>query len=180
MNLDNEYQSIIKELSSGKRVQKKISPSDIEKICQTWKSSLEANDLTSLRKVLCIFDHTKSTSKKVEELLIKTLNKIDDSELLALCLGTAHFHVIEHNALEGNRPPYNFVETLKKIIDSKRVSKEPELLEWSLRTIDLLGGQSRIFKDRVLALRSPIKSLFNKQHRTCFQLISYLEEKWQQ
>ena len=56
--------------------------------------------------------------------------------------------------------------------------QDPEVVEWTLRTIESLGHQSIMLKEDVLKARPGITALFNKHKKNSQDLVDFLIKRW--
>ncbi len=170
MNVENLYNDIIIELKQGKRGLRKLSPSEVEGLINNWNRD-------QLKLILCILDHSIEDLVCFDEPIIKSIHEETDPELLIFLLGAAQKHSIAARAKDGFPPSSDFLNALKFILASPHI-KNPEVLEWTLRTIEQLGMKSILFKKQILSLRPGLGSLFNQHKKSSRQLIEHLEKRW--
>jgi len=104
-----------------------------------------------------------------------TNNSFEQAEnLIVMALGASHQHVIHYHHRKGQRVNFKFMQILEKLLDIN----SPEVIEWTLRTVEPLGSQSLFFKTKIENLNPGIFSRFQKKWKTSYQLINYLEQKW--
>ena len=128
----------------------------------------------TLKKILCILDNSQNTTSELNDLFIKTLKEIKDQEILIYTLSASQKHVIADGLKNGKMISIDFFEVLKNLL----LSKNPEIKEWTLRTIETMGPLSLRFKKEVLAAKPGFLKVFNQHQKNSFQLIEYLEKEW--
>jgi hypothetical protein len=68
-----------------------------------------------------------------------------------------------------------YFDLLKKLLKNKN----PEVLEWTLRTIDSMGPMSLRLKKEVLEARPGLMKFFNQHQKSSSQIIELLEKQWE-
>lgn len=180
-NISQIYQEVISKLKSGKRPQLLLSQELLEEIQREWKKLLESSSLflnadesETLKKILCILDNTQKSTDVFNELFLKTFQKITDSELLIYTLAASQKHLIAESFKTGKMISYEYFEVLKKLL----LSKNPEVKEWALRTIENLGPLNLRLKNEILAASPGISKFFNKHQKKSSQIITSLQNEW--
>ncbi|MFT6070494.1 MAG: hypothetical protein ACJAT2_003176 [Bacteriovoracaceae bacterium] len=170
MNIEKLYDEIIDDLKQGKRGLRKLTASQIEGLINNWNRD-------QLKLILCILDHSIEDLVCFDEPLIKAILEETEPELLIFLLGAAQKHSIAARAKDGFPPSSDFLNALKYVLASPLI-KNPEVLEWTLRTIEQLGMKSILFKKQILELKPGLGSLFNQHKKSSRQLIEHLEKRW--
>lgn len=124
--------------------------------------------------LLCVLDHSKKGSLTFAEPLAEIYRERNESEILIYSLSAALKVIIEECERQGERIPFSFMKSLPRLLSHK----DPEVVEWTLRTIEALGHQSIILKDDVLKARPGLSALFNKHKKNTQELVDYLIKRW--
>jgi hypothetical protein len=94
--------------------------------------------------------------------------------IYVLFLSAIQKQIIDHGAKTGNRIP-EWIE--KKLIDLLQ-HKNPEILEWTLRTIEMLGIQNLKYRTEINKLRPKLIKILNRHQRNAFEIIELLNRQW--
>lgn len=173
-NFDRIYKEAIEKLKKGQRPQIKLTPELLSEIRQEWEKALAEKSTEAIRKALCILDNSQNTTSELNELFFKTLTEIKDHELIVYCLSASQKHVIADGLKTGTMISFEYFEILKKLL----LDKNPEVKEWTLRTIETMGPLSLRLKKEVLAAKPGLLKMFNQHQKASAQLIEYLENEW--
>ncbi len=173
------YRETILKLRQGIRPQIKITPELLGDLKTEWETILKQGingdqESETLKKILCILDNSQNTTAEFNELFIKTLKEIKDHELIVYTLSASQKHVIAESLKTGTMISFEYFEVLKSLIKEKN----PEVKEWTLRTIESLGPMSLRLKNEVLAAKPGFLKLFNNHQKASAQIIEYLENEW--
>lgn len=174
MNLENEFNSVIEKLRNNERPLLKFTPIQFEELNNLWTVFLETKNYTELFKVFCILDNTQNYSDIFSKNIYETFKISQDSQTLIYNLSAASKHIIAFNHKQGNRAPHDLVMVLKDLLSNR----DPEVLEWTLRTIDQLGSQAIFLKDDIMKSRPGILAIFDKHKKASKQIIEMLEKRW--
>lgn len=174
--IEDTYQETLEKLKKEIRPIIQLSAEEIEICLETWNSLLEQEaPEKDFFPLLCILDHAKRGSLKFSQPIKATLENRTEKELLLHTLSASHKVIIEECQRQGDRIPGDFILALKTTLDHS----SPEVVEWTLRTIEALGHQSILLKEEVIKRRPGLSSLFNKHRLASQQLVDYLIERWQ-
>jgi hypothetical protein len=168
------YKETIEKLKNGQRPQVKLTPELLSEMRAEWEKALAEKSTETIRKVLCILDNAQNTTSEFNELFFKTLKEIKDHELIVYCLSASQKHVIADALKTGKMISLEYFEILKKLL----LDKNPEIKEWTLRTIETMGPLSMRLKNEVLAAKPGLMKMFNQHQKASAQLIEYLENEW--
>lgn len=168
------YQDTLLKLKSGQRPQIKLNAEMIEGLKLEWQNALNTNASETITKILCILDNTQNTTSELNELFFKTLKTMKDSDLLVYTLSASQKHVIAEALKTGVMIPMEYFEILKNLL----LSKNPEVKEWTLRTIETMGPLSLRLKKEVLNAKPGLMKLINSHQKKSAQLIEFLESEW--
>lgn len=178
-NYQRIYLDTIEKLKNGQRPQIKLTPELLAELKQEWARAL-ANGTDkvlqneTLKKILCILDNSQTTTSELNELFFKTLKEIKDHEMIVYALSASQKHVIADGLKNGTMISMEYFEILKNLL----LSKNPEVKEWTLRTIETMGPLSLRLKKEVLAAKPGLMKIFNQHQKASSQLIDYLEKEW--
>lgn len=165
-SLDILYENTLNKLKMGNRPQIKLTPELIEGLKGKWQ--------TDTHKVLCILTHTQNSSSEFNELLIESFKVETNKETLIFLLGASEKQLISHALMTGNMMPSDFFLILKNLL----TTKNPEVLEWTLRTIESMGPLSLRLKNEIKNARPSKMKFFNSHLRSCDEIINLLERQW--
>lgn len=178
-NYQRIYQDTIEKLKNGQRPQIKLTPELLAEIKLEWEKALSSGtdkvlQNETLKKILCILDNSQTTTSELNELFIKTLKEIKDHEMIVYALSASQKHVIADGLKNGKMISMEYFDILKTLL----LSKNPEVKEWTLRTIETMGPLSLRLKKEVLAAKPGLMKIFNQHQKASSQLIEYLEKEW--
>ena len=173
------YQETIEKLKNSQRPQIRLTLELIEELKLVWEKALvssqdQLEQLEAIKKILCILDNSQNTTSEFNDLFIKTLKEIKDSEILIYTLSASQKHVVADGLKNGKMISMEYFLILKELL----LSKNPEITEWTLRTIETMGPLSLRFKKEVIAVKPGFLKFFNQHHKNSSQLIEYLEKEW--
>ena len=182
MDYKETYSKILADLKDDKRPLLKLSKEDLNYLKVEWEDFFKEYTLNSsslalsnINKIICILDHTQSHSTIFGPIIIKTLNNISDVETIIFTLGVATKHIILKNFKEGTPPSAEFIQILESLLEHSN----PEVLEWTLRTIDQLGAMSIRLRPKILEQRPSLLAIFNTHKKASRQIIQMLEKRWE-
>lgn len=178
-NYQRIYLEAIEKLKLGQRPQIKLTPELLSELKTEWELALstslnQATQNEVIKKILCILDNSQNTTSELNELFIKTLKQIKDSELIVYSLAASQKHVIADGLKTGKMISQEYFEILKTLL----LENNPEVKEWTLRTIESMGPLGLRLRNEVLNARPGAMKLFNKHQKASAQLIDYLENEW--
>jgi hypothetical protein len=178
MNVEETYEHIMAKLREDKRPLLRLNKEEIQDLFNYWMVVLkEPEDVRkqNLHKILCILDHSQGVSDPLLPLFVMTLKLVEDPQIRIFTLSASTKHIIEAWFRKGDPLPPTFIEIIKELIET---NKDPEVLEWLLRTVETCGGQSFKFKDVILKNRPGLLSLLNKHNRNSIELIDLMLKRW--
>ena len=171
MDIEGHYQKIITEIEQGHRALVRFNSQELETLRQELSKPLASD---RLEKVLCLVEHSATLYGAFEEALIKLLQQnLSDAQII-FALNCARKHIIQARGQKGQRLTFDFLETLKKYL----YSHSPEVVEWTLRTIDECGPQGIYFLQEFDKIKPPPWKWFNKHQRSVREIIEMLERRW--
>lgn len=177
MNTNDLYLDTIAKLKRDIRPLILLTPELILRLKLEWQNALNASniDQSSLKKILCILDNTQNMTSELNELFIKTLEQSHDPDLLIYTLAASQKHVIGESLRTGNMISNAYFQKLKELLKSKN----PEVLEWTLRTIEAMGPLSLRFIKDVRDIKPGVLKFFNPHLKSSSQLITLMEKQWE-
>lgn len=174
MNLDETYSQILKEIALGHRALKKFSSTELDELNTLLQTTLHEKKYQDLEKVLCLVEHSASLHGKFEPNLLEILKSPIPDPLVIFTLNSARKHIIEARFQRGHRLEYDFLEVLKSLL----FSKNPEVVEWTLRLIEGAGNQGIYFLREFDKIKPPPWKWFNSHQRAVREIITLLERRW--
>jgi hypothetical protein len=177
MNYQELYTQIIDKLKKNERPLILLTPELIAELKAEWQKALSAisPDEESLKKILCILDNTQNTTSEFNEQFIATFEKVRNQDLLIYTLAASQKHVIAQSLRSGNMISSAYFEKLKELLKNKN----PEVVEWTLRTIETMGPLSLRLVNEVRAIKPGIFKFLNLHQTAAFQIIELMEKQWQ-
>lgn len=173
MDLNARFEEIISTLSKGHRYLKPLDENQREFLVKQLDAKSEQEEL---KKTFCIIENTCDHCAEFETPLIHLLKEIEHKELLIHALNGARRHIITRRQKEGKRLEGNFLVALEKLLEHS----DPEVLEWTLRTIDECGGQGIYFKSKLQKVLPSLFSIFfNKHKKNTHEIMTMLEKRWE-
>lgn len=177
MNYRELYIETIEKLKRHERPQIKLTPELIEELKSAWQKALSGTQVNeeALREILCILDNTQNVTSQFNDYFFQTIERVKEGDLLIYTLSASQKHVIDEALKSGVMISGIYFEQLKKLLKSKN----PEVLEWTLRTIETLGPLSLRLKKEVLESKPGIMKFFNQHQKSSSQIIELLEKQWE-
>lgn len=174
MDIEGHYQKIISDLEQGSRALIRFTPEEISELTQIFEKTVSGENLEELEKVLCLVDHNAVDHSPWESLILQALNKDLPPRLMVFALNCARKHIIQARFKRGRRLDFDFLQTLKKLL----FSSSPEVVEWTLRTIEECGNQGVFFLQDFAKIKPPPWKWFNAHQRSVREIITMLERRW--
>lgn len=174
MDLNTEFEKVIEKLKKHERPLTKFTDEEFQQLNAIWTTLLEERKYEELPKLYCLLDNTQNFSNVFTQNIYQTFKLVQDSELIIFNLSAASKHIISFHHKKGERVPFELIEVLKGLLSHK----DPEVLEWALRTIEQLGSQAIFLKDDIINSKPGILSLFDKHRKASKQIIEMLEKRW--
>jgi hypothetical protein len=174
MNLEAYYQQIMTHLNQGSRALVRFSAEEKEELTRILEQALAESDQMTLEKVLCLVDHSAGDHLPWEQPLLRALTLPLSPNLLVFTLNCARKHIIQARHKRGQRLSFEFLEALKKLL----FSPSPEVVEWTLRTIEECGSQGVYFLREFDKIKPPPWKWFNAHQRAVREIIAMLERRW--
>ncbi len=174
MDIESRYQKVIEEIKLGHRALTRMSDDEHNELLQALDDDLERKDFLHMEKVLCLLEHSASLFTPAEKTLVNLLNSDLPDPLIIFTLNTSRRHIIQGQFQRGQRLKYEFLEALKKRLHSS----SPEVVEWTLRTIEECGNQGVYFLREFDKIKPAPWKWFNAHQRAVRELIAMLERRW--
>lgn len=168
MNLDEHYSSIMKSLEQGHRGLVRFSSEETDELTGLLASK------TNLEKVLFLIQHSAMPNQGFEEGILAVLKSDAPDRLIIFSLNAARKHILQARFNKGHRLDFEFLEALKKLL----FHKNPEVVEWTLRTIEECGNQGVYFLQDFDKIKPAPWKWFNAHQRAVRELIELLERRW--
>ncbi|MDD4973300.1 MAG: hypothetical protein PHY93_03070 [Bacteriovorax sp.] len=177
MNYQQLYIQIIDKLKKNERPLILLTPELIAELKAEWQRALsEINvDEIALKKILCILDNTQNMTSELNELFIATFEKVRNQDLLIYTLAASQKHVIAQSLHTGNMISIAYFEKLKALLKNNN----PEVVEWTLRTIETMGPLSLRLVNDVRAVKPGIFKFLNLHQKAASQIIELMEKQWE-
>lgn len=174
MNINEKYQKIISSLENGSRALIRYSAEEKEELARKFDEALQLEDTTKLEQILCLVDHSATDDARFEPYILSALNKSLPSRLIVFALNCARKHIIQARFKRGRRLDFDFLEALQRLLNSD----SPEVVEWTLRSIDECGNQGVFFLQYFDKIKPPPWKWFNPHQRAVREIITMLERRW--
>lgn len=177
MNINDLYLDTIEKLKRDARPLILLTPELILELKTEWQKAMSKIkiDESALKKILCILDNTQNTTSELNEQFIITFEKIRDQNLLIYTLAASQKHVIGESLRTGNMISSAYFDKLKELLKSQ----DPEVVEWTLRTIETMGPLSMRFISNVREVKFGIFKFLNKNQKSSSQIIELMEKQWE-
>lgn len=174
MNIESYYQKIIQGLEQDSRGLMRFSSDELDELGRLLEEKLLKKDLSTLEKILCLVDHSAVDHSPWEPILIRALNQDLPASHLVFALNCSRKHIIQARFKRGQRLDFPFLQVLEKLL----THTSPEVVEWTLRTIEECGNQGVYFLKSFDKIKPPPWKWFNAHQRAVRELITMLERRW--
>ncbi|RPJ73908.1 MAG: hypothetical protein EHM20_11470 [Alphaproteobacteria bacterium] len=176
MTIDELYLNTIEKLNQNIRPHIKLTPELISELKSAWQKAIAGPniDQSALTKIFCILDNTQNYTSELNELFLETFQKIRDHELLIYILAASQKHIVNESLRTGVMVPIFYFDQLRELLKNKN----PEVLEWTLRTIESMGPLSLRLKNEIREAKPGFLKLFNTHQKSATQIIELLENQW--
>ncbi|GEM_PF-1608524 len=132
-------------------------------------------DWAYLKDILFLLDHSSVTDRRFEAGILALLKKHDlEPDLLIFLLNVSRKHIVTARFKDGQRLDFPFLEALQKLL----YHKDPEVVEWVLRTIEECGTQGVYFLKDMDKIKPSVFKMVNKHFRAIREIIAMLERRW--
>lgn len=174
MNIQEQYQKVITSLRQGSRALMQYSSEERGELAQQFNQELSSENTERLEQILCLVDHCATDDSRFEPMILTTLNTALPPRLLIFTLNCARKHIIQARYKRGQRLDFDFLDALQKLL----FSGSPEVVEWTLRSIDECGNQGVFFLQYFDKIKPPPWKWFNSHNRAVREIITMLERRW--
>lgn len=174
MDIDQKYNQVISELKQGKRPYFKLSKEDFNFLHDYLDQSLTDDKPSNTKKVLCLLEVCANHAPVFDELLYKVLDQYKEKDMTIFCLGVIQKQIIDRHTKEGERPSSKLFNYLKELLKHPA----PEVVEWSLRTIEGLGPMSYSLKEEILAAKPSVFGSLNPHKKASRQIVDLILKNW--
>lgn len=174
MNIDNTYQNILAELKLGHRGLVRFHIDELEELNHLLQQALLGKANEDLEKILCLVEHSAVLYDRFAPTLLQLLKASLPDGIKIFALNCARKHIIEARFQKGQRLDFDFLETIRPLLQSKN----PELVEWTLRLIEACGNQGIYFLKDFDNIKPPPWKWFNSHQRAVREIITLLERRW--
>jgi len=168
MDLEARYQVVLQELAKGARGLQRYSPEEVAQLREALQTSV------SLTPTLCLVTHAAYPERSFEPILLELMQKPLSSSEMVYVLNAARKHIMQARFKEGLRLDLDFLERLRSLLRNS----DPEVIEWTLRTVEECGSQGVLLSKDVAAVRPKVFSLWRAQNRTILELVTLLQRRW--
>jgi len=175
---------IIEDLSLSKRPLIKMTPDEVEQFSHFFNWAMQENQFTAevLKNTLCVLAHTYSNHPKLSSTtlilysLIKksTLSEAQKEELIIYFLNSVEKQFIDPHTREGRPYPEALIIIMRELLKAESF----EIVEWTLRTILIMGPTNRQFESSLIDKKPRLLKIFNPKQMQIFQLIDILRNEW--
>lgn len=179
--IDVLYLETIEKLKNNQRPLLKLDEEFVFILIEAFENlKLKTNQELELelKKILCLLSHTQNFSLKFlkyfKEICENKLKFKLTDDLIIYYLTASEKQIISPFLKEGHPLPEFYVLYLKSLLKHSN----PEVLEWTLRTISSTGPFTKLFKIEIRNLKPKLHLIFNKHQRWAFEIIDFLEKEW--
>jgi len=170
VNIESIYQKILKDMELGHRALIRFNKDELLFLTEALKN----NDEVQLEKILCLINQSAQADLIFETQLLLLLKKELPHKLIIFALNASRKHIISARFQKGMRLDFTFLEILKE----KLFSPHPEIVEWTLRTIEECGPQGVYFLSEFDKIKPPPWKWFNQHQRAVREILELLERRW--
>lgn len=174
MNLQERYQKIMKGIEQGHRGLTRFTADETQELKKFLRQYRESRQAVELEQVLCLIEHSSMPHQPFESELLAILNSDLPDHIVIFALNAARKHILQARFNKGNRLEFDFLETLKRLL----YHRNPEVVEWTLRTIEECGNQGVYFLREFDKIKPAPWKWFNAHQRAVRELITLLERRW--
>lgn len=168
MNLDERYSTIMKSVEQDHRGLVRYSAEEVDELVRLLASKKD------LEKVLFLIEHSAMPNQAFEEGILAVLKAEIPDHLIIFSLNAARKHILQARFNKGHRLEFEFLEALKILLHHRN----PEVVEWTLRTIEECGNQGVYFLSDLDKIKPAPWKWFNAHQRAVRELIELLERRW--
>ncbi len=147
VNLDAFYQNFMLQLKSGQRPSVELSKTQVRSLCRQWEEEVpDGLNCEYLRPWLALLGHCRKGYFEFQKIVIGILHTVQDAELVLFALAAFEKHIVGFYQRKGERIPGQIVEELKIPLGHPH----PQVVLWTLGTIEQLGPQRAILRSALL------------------------------
>ena len=174
MNIEETYQKILANLDGSSRSLLRYTPAELEYLSQCLERDDLVKNALELEQILCLLDHSATDHSAWEKPILKLLEQDMAPRLIIFALNCSRKHIIQARFKKGQRLHFDYLQILKKLL----FSNSPEVVEWTLRTIEECGNQGVFFLQDFDKIKPPPWKWFNAHNRAIREIITLLERRW--
>jgi len=176
MNINEIYRATLIDLKAGNRPQLKWNFTEINSLQHEIENQLNSPiDEQILEMIYCILSNSQTTAIVFHGSLLRSYQQIkNNDQLIIYFLSACSNQILTHAERTGDLPPTHFYEIIKELL----AHKNPEVLEWTLRIISLMGPSSLKFKSDILNLKPKLHRIFNQHQRNAFLIVDDIINHW--
>lgn len=174
MDLQDRYQKIMKGIEQGHRGLTRFTADETRELENLLSEYRTKKQVTELEQVLCLIEHSSMPHHGFEADLLLILTSDLPDHIIIFALNAARKHILQARFNKGNRLEFDFLEALKRLLHHGN----PEVVEWTLRTIEECGNQGVYFLAEFDKIRPAPWKWFNAHQRAVRELITLLERRW--
>ena len=174
MDISEQYSKIIQEIEKGGRGLVRFNEDQLDDLVLQLEEALDNRNFELIKKILCVLEHSSGLYSRAETILLKILNTQLPDAIIIFALNGARRHIIQAQFQKGQRLKFDFLESLKKLLHSS----SPEVVEWTLRTIEECGNQGVYFLREFATIKPAPWKWFNAHQRAVREIITMLERRW--
>lgn len=184
LDLDALHAAVVRDARAGRRARRPLSGEEARGLGEAWGRALDRGDTGTAEKALCVLGAAQDPLDGLEGLFVRTLESAAGGEggadrararLAVLALGASWRHVIDRSHRTGERIGHGFLEALRGLL----AHPDPEVLEWTLRTVDQADAQALPLKDAVAGIRIGFWGrLLDRRLRACSRIVAMLRRRW--
>lgn len=175
MDIQKLYLQTLAELRKDHRPKHQFTREQFIFLFQELSKALEAKDWELMEKIFCLLNNVNRSHEILEGLICKILNRKQvPPPIKIFALNASGKYIIQRRNQLGDKLPAFYLEAIRSLLPSKNV----ELKEWVLRTIDEMGDQGKPLIGDILKHRPRFLAMFNKHNRHSHDIIELLVKKW--
>jgi hypothetical protein len=174
MNIEERYQKIMEGVEQGHRGLTRFTALETEELEKSLHTASVQKNPEKLEKLLFLIEHSSMPHQAFEKDILTVLNSDVPDHLIVFALNAARKHILQARFNKGKRLEFDFLETLKRLLHHPK----PEVVEWTLRTIEECGNQGVYFLAEFDKIKPGPWKWFNAHQRAVRELITLLERRW--
>ena len=175
MDIARTYTQIIDDLKNHHRPRVIFGDQDFNQLLQALYHALAAEEWREAEKIFCLLNHSSRPHAIFEGLLCQALNRHSiPSRIKIFALGASASYIIERRNQLALKLPAFYLDAIRALLPTR----DAELKEWTLRTIDAMGPQGKPLVEDILRHRPRSWAMLNRHHRHSHDIIERLVSKW--